>query len=188
MGRIERQGLGEIYDEVFEQGEKLGDKKNCGPIAIAIVTGRPYKEVFEKLKEHGRKKHRGCSDEVIEKTLNDFGFEFKSFSCMRMHREIISKYPGVHKKLINVTTHHPRRFPLPFKNMGVSLWFSREHVSAFMDGKIHDHAVNNSRRVNYIWLIQRKENEQKSGNNRSWAGGTSLRLSNGQEWLPSYCA
>ena len=188
MGRIETQEPSAIYKKAFEAGKEFSDEKNSAPIALSIVTGKPYDEVHAALKKHGRVDGKGTIPEAQELALKDLGFEIEKINYIGM-ADFIAEYPGVHKKLANITTHHPRRFPLPFKELGISLWFSDEHVSAFMDGKIHDHAVNNSRRVITIWKIKKVQDEQQtSRNNWGWAGRSVMRLHNEQEWIPGYCS
>jgi hypothetical protein len=68
------------------------------------------------------------------------------------HHKIIAKYPGVHKNLSNITTHHPRRFPQVWKGAPNMLLSSSRHIAAFIDGEVHDWSVNNALRANTIFI------------------------------------
>jgi hypothetical protein len=68
---------------------------------------------------------------------------------------MIARYPGVHKNLKSVTTHHPRRFKKVWADVEPLLFDCNQHVAAFKDGTIHDWSINAAKRVRGVYRIVR---------------------------------
>lgn len=146
--------------EIFSRckSELEGDKNFCAVIAIAAITRRPAKEIQVLLTKHGRKHGKGTPTWIIEKVIDELGFRFVRWPPTKL-REIIDSYPGRAVNLENITTHHPRRFPSAWAGQPDMLMFSRSHVSAFVDGKVEDWAIEHSKQVYMIWTLEPKVEE-----------------------------
>jgi hypothetical protein len=128
------------------------ERADCMVKALAILTGLPYSTVLEALNEQGRKPRRGTHWHTTHRALRTLGFKLEPLPTDAM-QAIIDRYPGVHSKCKNITTHHPRRFAKVWKDIEPLLFDMRHHVAAFKDGELHDHTVNNARRVIGLYRV-----------------------------------
>lgn len=134
-----------LYREATED-----DNNVCAPVATSVVTGVDLDEVMELYFAKGRVKGRGVATNMTLDILEEMGFASEWIDPSK----IIKLYPGVHGKLKNVTTHHPKRFNKVWP-VGAYLLRSRGHISAVVDGRLHDWAEGRSLRVNAIYKITR---------------------------------
>lgn len=140
------------YTTTFSKLNTLSFAKNetndCAVKAITIATGKLYDEAHRALAKHGREARKGTSFGAIARTIREFGFKTERVDA----RTIIAQYPSPHRDVLkSVTTHHPRRFNKVWPK-GTYLLYSHRHVSAVVDGELHDWAVNSAKRV---WRIDR---------------------------------
>ena len=149
MASIKHTDWHDLYHEIAKYFLEQGDKNFCVPLAFCVLTGLPPSDVEQAFFDEGRKHRKGVNMFTLRKVAARFGYEFVEVN----HREIIDRYPGVHKGLQKVTSHHPRRFPSAFK--GESLWcWGTDHSFAIKDGELVDWSVNRAIRAYYIYRIQ----------------------------------
>lgn len=149
MARIKSTvGRGE-FDQMHNTSWKLGEHNDCSVKAVAIVCSVEYSVAHAMLKKHGRVDGKGAWPNQIRAAINELGFKLVSVSIS----DIIKQYPGAHKNLKSVTTHHPERFAKVWSGMGNCIIYSYAHVSAFKDGQLHDWAVGKAMRATGIHLV-----------------------------------
>ena len=138
------------YSKLSE--ELKGDKSFCAVVAIAAITKVPAKQVQELLAQCGRKLGCGTEDHQMSKALGLLGY--KVTRDVQIDK-IVGSYPGRHWQLKNATTHHPRRFKAAWANQPDMMIFTAEHVCAFVDGQLVDWTVKKSKRILYIWTLEK---------------------------------
>ncbi len=144
LTRINARDNSPKYSDLAKFYDSKGDKNYCSAIALSLVTGADPEEVWKVLSDLGRVKRRGVPNNMILAALRKLGF----FCAEVNPKSIIDTFPKPHcTALKNLTTHHPRRFPGSFDPGKKYLAFVPGHVLAIMDGKVHDHSVNNSFRI-----------------------------------------
>lgn len=144
MARIGRVGYAPEFQFMMQQTSAMGDRNDCTVKALALVADITYEDAHARLAARGRKNGRGWYMEDVNLELAALGFKVRKVSPA----EYIAQYPGQHKNLKNVTTHHPRRFPGVFT--GNYIFRSHRHVSAVVNGKLIDWAVN---KAIHVWSI-----------------------------------
>lgn len=141
-----------------ERKEALKDDRGtCAVIAVAAITGLSPTDAQALLAKHGRKHRCGTPRPVTKKALEELGYKVTTHGKGWIKKNIIANYPGRHSSLQSATTHHPRRFPSAWVGVGDCLMFSREHVSAFVNGQVDDWAIKHSKQINDLWFIERIE-------------------------------
>lgn len=139
-----------VYKDVCKSTAKADEKNDCTIIAISIVTGKPYEECRTALMNHGKRRRQGCRISIQKKALKELGFSFKTIPS----KFFLNQYSELYKRCIkNITTHQPDRFPHVFCNGRIYLLFSPQHVSAMVDGKVHDWARGRRKKVTTILEI-----------------------------------
>ncbi len=139
------------YSALRSTSNVVGEKGDCAVQALSLLTGVPYEQMNQALIEGGRKPRRGTPWIAMKFALAKFGFKMEPVE--NFSAQMIATYPGVHKNLGNVTTHHPRRFKKQWKDVEPLLLDMTAHVAAFKDGTIHDWSINNSKRVHGAYRI-----------------------------------
>lgn len=125
--------LTDTYKQLEGLSSSVGENNDCAVKALALVTGVDYLTAHSKLSDLGRKKGAPTKNAHLRQAVKDLGFTLKP-----VHRhQIISQYPGNHKNKKNITTHHPARFPAPWRGK-TFMAFTKGHVLAIVDGKVHD--------------------------------------------------
>jgi len=133
-----------------------GDWNHCGPLAVAVLTGKPYKEVakaFETLTN--RKKRKGTRPDFIRDVLDHFGYRLKRLNIDDVLASYPARWVGAFKF---VTSHHPDRIPAFWKNgkSYLALTSKARHAFAIVDGVNHDWTKARSLRVAYLFLVTKK--------------------------------
>lgn len=148
MPAIKKISYTTTFSQLNDQSFKHGETNDCAVKAVALVTEKLYSEAHRALADRGRKTRQGTPFRAIDETIKEFGYKVERVDP----REIIAAYPSPHRDVLkNITTHHPRRFNKVWPK-GTYLLYSRAHVSAVIDGELHDWAVNRAKRV---WRIDR---------------------------------
>lgn len=132
---------------------ELAENRDCAVVAASVVTGVPYAEVHRIMAEEGREKGRGTFIQITERTLRRLGYKMKGV----LPGDFIERYPGVHKNLRNVTSHHPRRFNEVWADGKTYLFQSSGHIWAVVNGQNHDWSVNRALRVLWIYEVVKIE-------------------------------
>lgn len=139
-----------LYCRIEQEKEdsNINDTNDCAVVAVAAVCGVSYKEAHEAFAAHGRKQRKGVRHGTTGAVVRSFGFELRKVDL----QEMIDRYPGAHKKLLNVTTHHPERFNSVWADGKRYLFTTRGHVLAVVDGRNCDWTKGRAMRV--LWAYE----------------------------------
>jgi hypothetical protein len=157
MPRISKIGFTQTFNShhavaVAEFGEGRSD---CAVKAIAIACDVPYAVAHAACKKLGRKDRDGTLVEIIIAAIKSLGFRVRVWSFME-RREMIARYPGAHKNLHSITSHHMRRFPAAWAGCHRNLIMGNpRHIWAVKNGVCEDWSVNKSLRVDYVWEVEK---------------------------------
>lgn len=151
MPAIKRVSFTNIFSQLNSISYSEGETNDCSVKAVALVVGCTYAAAKAALAARGRKDRKGAYTSDILAAIRSFG---KTTLCISS-REIMSRYPEPHRSVLkNITTHHPRRFNKVWPK-GAYLLFSKRHVSACINGELHDWAVNSAKRVVAIYEVNK---------------------------------
>jgi hypothetical protein len=138
------------YQALQDRVTSLKDDNACAPICTAAVTGITIDDALARYAAYGRKTGRGASWAITEQVLADLGYELQEMVPLDFLRK---HYPKPHCDVLkSMTTHHPRRFPDAFKG-GPYVLRTQSHVTAVVDGKTLDWAVNRRLKVWELYLV-----------------------------------
>lgn len=141
MGRITRRGMEvEFTGLTNSRGQERAD---CAVLAVAAATGKAYHEAHAALKAAGRKDRCGTHVATTEQAMRAAGKTLRHVSP----QYFISRYPGVHKTLRSVTTHHMDRFPEVWRDGKTYLIRVRGHILCVVNGRCLDWSRNKALRV-----------------------------------------
>lgn len=132
-----------------------GDRGCCAVVAIAKITNTDVFVVQNLLEVAGRKHRCGTRRSVTKKVLEELGYKIRIVS-LGEDADLISSYPGKHKYLKNITSHHPRRFPAAWDREPDQLMFTSSHVLALVGGRVHDWSCNKKLHVTERWYVTKK--------------------------------
>ena len=161
MPRIKQVMGTQEYASLSSDPFRLANREanDCTVVAISIACHVTYDVAHAALAAQGRKNGRGTFAHQQKAAIESLGYEITTEIWSKSGRQqIIDLYPGSHKKLQNITTHHPRRFHAAWKQFcgdRVVLLYSKGHVSAVKDGQLHDWAINRALRVKKIWIVEK---------------------------------
>lgn len=141
----------EAYLRFTPDTERHNENNDCTVIALAAVTGVTYDEAHAACRAQGRKNGKGLLRSSMHQALRSLGFE----TLVVKRAEIIAKYPGNHKNLGSVTTHHPARFKSVWRDGNNYLLHQKGHVSACVNGELQDWAVGRMKRVQLVCKVQK---------------------------------
>lgn len=143
MPAIKKVSYTQTFSKLNEISFDAREYNDCAVKAVALVCGVEYKKALDKMTELGRKARRGTDFFIIDQAIKFFGKRTARID----KREIIANYPSPHRDVLkSITTHHPRRFNKVWPK-GTYLLYSKGHVSACIDGVVHDWAINRAKRV-----------------------------------------
>lgn len=135
------------YQAMQDRVTSLNDDNACAPICVAAVTGITIDDALARYAAHGRQPGRGAEWQVTIKVMEELGYRMDEIVPLEFVR---NRFPRPHCDVLkSMTTHHPRRFPEAFEG-GPWILRSQRHVTAVVDGKTLDWAVN--RRLK-IWEL-----------------------------------
>jgi hypothetical protein len=130
----------EAFNSLMVEAYAFGETNDCTVKALVVLTGKSYAEVHAALKAEGRKNRQGASYYQMQMACRRLGFNMVKRDW-RWDHDIIATYPGAHKNLKSVTTHHPVRFAKQWAGQPNMLLGTHGHVAAFKDGRIHDRSA-----------------------------------------------
>ena len=139
------------FNSMQVAADSIGESNDCTVKALAAVCYVDYLVAHTALEHAGRKKGRGSSVWDMSSALKEFGFEMETVD----QQEFISQYPGNHKNLRSVTTHHMDRFNKVWADGETYLIYTRGHVLAVIDGVNHDWTKGRAMRAVAIKRIKR---------------------------------
>lgn len=154
MARIKTVECSTRFEALKGDSKANSENKDCTVKALALVCGISYNKAHATLKRLGRKDGNGIPmRRVLNKALAEHGFKCSQVSM----RGMIAQYPGCHKNLQSVTTHHPARFPKVWKDGRNYLFFVSGHVAAVLDGRTHDWSEGRAKRCEDIYEITKMD-------------------------------
>lgn len=148
-------GRSEVFKSLREESACLKENRDCTVVAVAVVCGVSYEEAHKAMKEAGRKEGHGATITQTQRAVRSLGFETASAS----HYSFISRYPAAHRILKSVTSHHPERFNKVWADGNKYLMFTRSHVLAVENGRVHDWSVGRALRATNIYMVTKKESK-----------------------------
>lgn len=149
MAKMHFTSLSQDYTALSSERSAMGENNDCAVVAVSIVCNVPYSVAHAALKKAGRKDRHGTFPYQTYAAIESLGKKLRAVNP----REIIDTYPGVHKNLKHVTTHHPRRFSKSFSQGKVYLFSVRRHILAVKGDTVHDWSINKSKQVLLIFEV-----------------------------------
>lgn len=139
----------ELYKIMKAEQQAAGEKSDCTVKALAIAAGVNYNTAKAALKRNGREDGRGTKKSVVMAAAKELGKTLVSVNP----KTFINKYPGIHKNLANVTTHHPERFHGVWEDGRAYIAFTKDHALAIVNGVTHDWTAKRSLRVKSLYRV-----------------------------------
>lgn len=150
MPAIKRVAHTQIFSQLNNTSFSHGETNDCSVKALAVVARIPYEDAKRTLAARGRKARKGAYTNDILAAVRDCGRTVERVDPKTIIAQYPPRYAAHHK---TITTHHPRRFKDNWPK-GTFLLFTRGHVSACVDGELHDWAVNAVKRVVAVYRVQ----------------------------------
>lgn len=155
MPALKRTTLPSLYAGLTPERQKCEEYMDCSVVAISIACGVSYREAHAALKAQGRKDGHRTPDAFSARAIEALGFRIRVWLYSEM-KGMIKTYPGSHKGLSSITTHHLRRFPEAWKKAGSNLIFiTRGHMLAVKDHAVQDWSINRRLPVIKIWEVEK---------------------------------
>lgn len=139
----------ERFTALAATSKEAGENNDCAVKAVALLASIPYDEAHALLKKLGRIDGAGTKNSLIREAFKELGCTVREVKT----EYFTSKYPGIHKTLKSVTTHHPARFEEAFPKDSNFLFLTRNHAAAVLEGKTHDWSEGRALRVKWIWKV-----------------------------------
>ena len=150
MGQRLFTGYSVKFAAIDKESRKLNESNDCGVKAVAIVSGRPYKDVHAMFKAAGRKDRHGTRLHLIPRVMRQLGFRLVTVQASHF----IKKYPKAKQKgKSQVTSYQPRRFPKAWKDGYKYLLYNFHHMWAVVDGECIDWSAGTPLRAEKIWRV-----------------------------------
>jgi hypothetical protein len=151
----------DAFNVLSETSGVMGENNDCGVKAVAAATGVSYMRAHQALAKLGREGKEGTHFAYIRAAIEQFGFRLVdqnggattlfAYNSRGFDVEYFTQhYPGAHKKLQSVTTHHPERFPK------ATVWAGRtflmltnggRHIVCIKDGETIDWTKGKAKRA-----------------------------------------
>lgn len=139
------------FAKMHEVAEALGESNDCGVKAVALTTDSEYATVHAAMQAAGRKPRRGTWLPQIQEVIRDLGFRMVEMNP----RDIIDAFPGQHKNLKSLTTHHPERFAKQWPDGRYMMLVSGGgHIVAIVDGYTMDWTERRPMRCKRLWKVE----------------------------------
>jgi hypothetical protein len=151
MARTKRIPLATEYLGAYDAASASGDSNACFPIAVSLLTGVDISTVRQAFADAGRKDGQATPWGVARVAVESIGYKMERLP-IAWKFDKIATYPGVHKKLQNITTRHPVRFAKQWEGESV-LFHINGHVAAVVDGRMMDWSSNRSKHVMDVYKL-----------------------------------
>lgn len=157
MARIKKTSFSPDFTALVEEAQAVGEVNDCSVKAVALVTGRPYREVHAAFAAAGRRSGRGTPRNVSQAALRLLGVQWREWSTaekVAMIRSYPARSAGKRARSY-ITTTHWRRFPeawAPHSGKRLII-LTATHMLAVVDGEVKDWSVNHALRVDEIWEV-----------------------------------
>jgi len=125
---------------------ELNETRDCAVKAVALVCEVDYATAHAALAKYGRVNKRGtCFYDTTTPAINFLGKRIIEVDP----RTMINQYPDQprYRNKKSITTRHPVRFPKVWSNGKTYLFRSNRHITAVINGDVHDWAINRALRV-----------------------------------------
>lgn len=142
----------EAFNSIQTEALARGESNDCTVKALTVLTGRSYADVHTALRAAGRKDRRGATYQQMARAAAALGFRMVPRDW-RWDQDIIAQYPGAHKNLKSVTSHHPVRFAKVWASQPAMMFGNQTHVAAFKDGVLHDWTVGRAMRFSEAYFF-----------------------------------
>lgn len=149
----------ETFRAAQRKSNEHKERADCSVKAVAIACGTTYEKAHAALAKLGRKPRRGAKTDMILKAVNEFGYK----TVTHKPEEFIKQYGGNSVNMRHVTPHQVERFPEVWAKNETYLFFTRGHVLAVVNGKVHDHTRG---RCKHVRQIMKVVDEDVAGRNR----------------------
>jgi|SRR6056297_1997135 len=124
------------FQTLLADARRHGDNRCCAPIAVSVLTGKPFKTVQNWFSRLGRRKGRGTPRWMTHQVFKDNGFSLRR--CERLEK----RYRTVRTLERNVN-----------KNANL-LVFTRRHVLAVKAGEVLDWTQGRLHRIQEIYIVE----------------------------------
>lgn len=141
-----------LFTELEKAKREFNEKDDCAVIALAAAAQCSYADAHAALKRAGRKDRDGTYLGQVENALETFGLKLRRLSETEKDAKVL-QYPGVHKNLKSITTHHPARFPDAWRDGKTYLFMPRGHFTLIRNGVNHDWSKGHSLRAISIFEV-----------------------------------
>lgn len=141
-----------LYNSIAKDSIAHSETNDCAVKAVSIVTGKPYDQVHAIFENLGRKKGEGSNLYQIKESVNYFGFSYEYVRLEKL-QELRKSYHNYNVK--RLTLKQSLMFPENWKEHfhGKYLLYTRCHVTACVDGVIHDHMYGLQAEIICAWKI-----------------------------------
>jgi hypothetical protein len=129
------------YDQLKNDAEAIGESNDCAVRTVAVITGKPYKDVHSKFRCWGRKKGRSTPRYMTKCVIDDFGFKLE---------DVTNKFGS---KTVRTLERE-----LPCK--GVFLIAVRGHILGARDGQIFDWTQGRLHRIQAVYKVYPSESKR----------------------------
>ena len=147
----------ETFSDLQEYSRAFKEHNDCAVKAVAVCCGVDYAVAHKALKDAGRKDREGTPFMVIRVAVEALGFKARQWT-FQDRQAFIGLYPGRAKLLQSITTHHPVRYKKVWEEEieHPTMIFTKGHVAAYRDGKVHDWSRGRSLQAWTLWSITKE--------------------------------
>lgn len=146
-------GKSEVFLKLDAEATSMNERNDCAVKALAIVCEIPYKVAHDTLSLLGRKSRHGTQMSYTEQAVELNGCKMELVDP----QHFIAKYPGAHKGLKSVTTHHMERFPEAWADGETYLIRTSGHILAVVNGQNMDCTKGRAMRAKAIYRITKND-------------------------------
>jgi hypothetical protein len=125
------------FHTVLKDCVKYKDNNACSPIAVALVTGKPFKTAQRWLDKQGRKRGRGTPRSMTHQALKDNGYTLRRLEKLEKECRTVRTLERRIGKRRTLLVH------------------TRRHVLAVVDGKVQDWTKGRLHRIQEIYLVEK---------------------------------
>ena len=123
------------YSKAHADATKLNDRNCCALIAVSVITGKKFEDVFDMFRARGRRRGQGTPSYMTHAVLRDCGFTL----------ELQKRKP----KTVN-------QCEAKLSKTKMFLIHTSCHVLAMRAGEVHDHSRGSRRIPLAVYRVSRK--------------------------------
>lgn len=141
------------FNRMQAESYSFREHNDCAVKAVAFAAGVGYATAHGELKKAGRKNRQGTLCSELERAINALGLMLVEVDPA----EIIETYPGNHKGLKSITTHHPERFKKAWEQQAhrtfMMLVSGNSHILTIKDGEVKDWSAGSAKRCSLLYEV-----------------------------------